>query len=84
MEVTQSYKLTPIGTIDRPYTGRDQFVEILCLEDDIDLDQANNWLFEHVYYDTEIVGRWFCNRVSIIPMEAKNRVIGVIHHEQNI
>ena len=78
-------RLTNIGDIDQGIDGRDQYVRLRRLDDDLDLDAAHNWLRERYYHRTGRIGGYFCTSVTIVPLPHNNsECIGIIHHRYDV
>lgn len=79
------YRLTPIGDIDQGIDGRDQYVRIRRLDDDLDLDHTYNWLLEQFYRESFVPGGYFCTSVTIVPVpHSTSECIGIIHHRYDV
>lgn len=78
------YKVEDIGKIEN-FDNVDQYFEITCLDDDLNLDDVHNWLREQHYYDTNRMGGWFCHSVTICPNPYHaDTCIGIVHHSLNV
>ena len=79
------FRLTLIGDIDQGIDGRDQYVRIKRLDDDLDLDLAHDWLRQRYYHRTGRPGGYFCTSVTIVPLPHNiSECIGIIHHRYDV
>ena len=86
MQVTTRYKLQVIGDVDQGINGRDQYVLIKDLEDEINLDDVRNFAEENFCYDTNRPGGAFCYRITVVPASPlhNNQCIAIIHHRYDV
>ena len=78
--LTPDIRVTHIGDIPMGSDGRDYYLMLTRLDDDLSEDDAHNWLLERYYRDTNTPGGYFCHRVTIVPMpHSDNECIGIVH-----
>lgn len=77
-------KITPIGEINKGVDGKDQYLLLTRLDDDLSPDFAENWLLPQVYRDTNTPGGYFCHRVTISKLPSDNEVIAIVHHRYDV
>jgi hypothetical protein len=78
-------QMTTIGEISQGIDGRDQYVRLRSVDDDIDLDHAHNWLLEMFYRESLRPGGYFCDRVTIVPLPYNtSECIGIIYHRYDV
>lgn len=77
-------RITQIGGIDHGIDGRDEYVLLTRLDDDLDPDFAHDWLLPQVYRECLRPGGYFCTRVTIASMPSGNECIAIIHHQYDV
>ena len=77
-------KLSAIGTINVE-DGRDEYVLMKRLDDELTAEEAEEYMLGRVYRDTDVPGGYFCKRVLISKtVGVDDECIAIIHHRYNV
>lgn len=76
-------RITPIGVIELGIDGRDQYVLLRRLDDDLTPEQAREWMLPQVYRESMAPGGYFCNSVTILPRH-ESECVAIIHHRYDV
>lgn len=84
-DLDQLVEMHKIGTIDRN-DHADTYYLLVRFDDDFPPDDdAHNWFLSKVFYDTDRIGGWFCNQVTLTQHPwHQNQLIAIAHHRQNV
>jgi len=78
-------KIERIGSIDVDLGAVDEYFVITRRDDDLDIDQLQEYMLAIYYRDTSIAGGYFCHQVTVMPVPySDNRAICIVHHRHDI
>ena len=81
--MTPEIRMTPIGTVNQGIDGRDEYVLIVRLDDDLTPNDAREWLLPQVYRESSHPGGYFCTSVTILPRH-ESACVAIIHRRYDV
>jgi hypothetical protein len=76
-------KITKIGNIDNGIDGSEEYLLLTDAEDDLNEQQAWEYLHPLVYRDTDDAGAYFCHTVKTM-QKTDNAVVCIVYHQYNV
>jgi hypothetical protein len=76
-------KITKIGNIDNGIDGSEEYLLLSNNEDDLNEQQAWEYLHPLVYRDTNRAGAYFCHTVKTM-QKTDNSVVCIVYHQYNV
>lgn len=93
LEAEQDWKIpetaeivaTHIGSIDKGCDGRDEYVLVTRLDDDINTSQAETWVLEQCFNPGRGPGSYFCHTVlAVQAYDSPNQCICTVQHRYDV
>jgi len=71
--------------IDNGIDGRDEYLILTRLDDDMTPEQAREWLLPQVYKESSMAGSYFCTSVMVVQAQySTNQVICTVQHRYDV
>ena len=78
-------RVTRIGVIDQGIEGRDEYVLLTRLDDDMTPEFAEDWLLPQVFRESIVAGGYYCTSVTTMPRPYRdNEIVAIIHHRYDV
>ena len=85
MPTTAEIKFRKIGVIDNGIDGRDEYLMLTRLDDDMTPEQAHDWLHPQVFRESTQPGSYFCRTVMVVQAQySTNQVICTVQNRYDI
>lgn len=76
-------RMTLIGNVNQGIDGRDEYVLMVRLDDDLTPEQAREWLLPQVYRESTHPGDYFCTSVTVLP-RSDNCCVAIVHRRFDV
>lgn len=77
-------KIDGIGVINKD-DGRDEYVLLTRLDDDLTPEQATDWLLPRVLHRSQAPGAYYCHTVRAVQAHhSANKVICTVEHRYDV
>lgn len=84
-EVVAEIKLGKIGSIDNGIDGKDEYVLMTRLDDDLSPENAHRWFLPVVYSECTHPGGYFCTSIQVVQAQySPNKVIITVLHRYDV